>query len=135
MLHQVFQHNLNIHWHFGDFYIDAYLSMPILLGLMLQERQIFIDLFFDESDSEGYRFSGLQTGISGVLLAVLFEEVLPRFCEGYTRDHWDYLAYAFGIVSFYFLINGAAQRQPKNLHLFKHTGLKGSHRFKGVRPL
>ncbi len=105
VLHQIFQHGLGNRWWLADAYLDAFLSMPIVLGLMLQERQMMINLFVDEGIGKHYRFSGLQTIITGILLAIVFEEFLPRCFEGYTRDYWDYGAYALGIIAFHFLIN------------------------------
>ncbi len=80
--------------------------MPILLGLMLQERQILTNVFLTEHDGDAYRFSGWQTAITATLLVIVLEELLPMLCDGYTRDTWDYLAYGLGSVAFHFVVNG-----------------------------
>lgn len=105
-LHQFAQHVLEIRQPLVDAYLDPFLSMPILLGLMLQERRTAIGVFLNDPDWKGFRFSGLQTVITGALLAVVLEELLPRFFDGYTHDDLDYVAYALGIAFFHFLVNG-----------------------------
>ena len=109
-LHQFVQHVLEIRQPVIDAYLDPFLSMPILMGLMLQERRIAISVFLKDRDNKAYKFSGLQIAIIGSALAIGFEELLPRFFVGYTHDYRDYFAYALGVASFYVCTTDAAER-------------------------
>lgn len=95
-LHQGVQWGLELNIPFIDSFLDPFLAPPILLGLWLFERQLI------------WRAPGLswfETAVATLLLAVIFEEVYPRFQEGFRRDVFDYLAYGLGAVYFYWLIN------------------------------
>lgn len=104
-LHQISQKL--IHWNFDlfDNYLDPFLSIPILLGLVLQERIFIIDRFFNTFSSTSYYFSILETLIITTFFAIIFEEGFSRWSPNFTKDYWDYLAYAGGALIFYFFIN------------------------------
>lgn len=82
------------------------------MGLMLQERRFAIDVLLDHRDGKNFKFSSLETAITGALLAVVLEELLPAIADGYTHDCRDYYAYALGAVYFYCFIN-----RPRRLQL------------------
>ena len=79
-----------------DDYLDPTLAAPILLGLWVAERT-----FIWRSG----RLSALETAVATLLLAVIFEEVYPRFEGGFSRDVYDYVFYAIGGLYFYWLVN------------------------------
>ena len=103
VLHQLAQKAMGLRSGFLDDYLDPFLCAPILLGLWLVERRY---LFRAPS------LSAPETAIAVLLLAIVFEEVFPRYEEGFRRDWVDYLFYALGGVYFYFLVNrgGAGER-------------------------
>lgn len=113
LLHQLIQHGMAQNIPFVDSYLDAFLSIPVLLGLMLQERQLLIDKFLPTFRPTSYWFSLLEVVVATILLAVIFEELLPIYCLGYTRDSWDYFAYGLGAVFFYLMINRYHSANPE----------------------
>lgn len=110
-LHQLIQHGCGLAIPFIDSYLDAFLSVPVLLGLMLQERQLIIDKLLPMFRDTSYWLSILEVAVATTLLGVIFEEVLPTYCSGYARDGWDYLAYAFGAAFFFLFINRKSSPQ------------------------
>ena len=82
-----------------DNYLDSFLAMPIILGLHLAERRYFFRAGAD------YTLSYFEVIIVTVFLAIIFEEGFPLWREGFVRDPWDYMCYAFGAVIFLLLIN------------------------------
>lgn len=105
VLHQVTQKVLYWGIPFIDNYLDSFLSMPILLGAILLERQFLITKYFSPSKQENYSFSMLETVIATIFFAIIFEEGFPRWSVNFTKDYWDYLAYFSGAVFFYGFIN------------------------------
>ncbi len=102
-LHQVVQWGFGWSTPFLDDYLDPLLCPIILLGLWLLERRIIFHV---------PRLTVLETGVATLLLAVLFEEVYPRFQEGFQRDVADYLFYALGGIYFYILVNRGGLPPP-----------------------
>ncbi|WP_198661732.1 hypothetical protein [Lewinella sp. IMCC34183] len=100
VLHQVAQLGFGLRSGLLDGYLDPFLCPPVLLGLWLLERRVIFRV---------PRLTALETAVATLLLAVLFEEVFPRYEEGFSRDVIDYLFYGLGGVYFYFLVN----RHPK----------------------
>ncbi|MFK8056178.1 MAG: hypothetical protein AB8F78_08690 [Saprospiraceae bacterium] len=95
--HQFIQKILGWSIPFVDSYLDPFLSIPLLLGLAAAER----NWLFGEAHWAG--FKGVEIIAMTVALAVLFEEGFPWLDPvGQTRDIYDYVAYAFGAVAYYF---------------------------------
>lgn len=94
-------------WNLGliDGYLDPFLSMPILLGLVLQERQFLMTKYFSSNKQTKYHFSILDVIIATIFFAVIFEEGFPKWSIHFTKDYWDYVAYFNGALVFYFFIN------------------------------
>lgn len=95
-LHQVAERAVGLNLGAFDSYLDPFCAPPILLGFWLFERQ---QVF------RAPRLSWLETAIATLILAVIFEEVFPKYEEGFRRDIIDYGFYALGGLYFYFLIN------------------------------
>ena len=88
-LHQLLQKGLGIHLPFLHAYLDPFLSMPILLGLLDWERRW------------RYGWRPLQVweiAVTTLLFAFLFEWAFPRWNTRLTADLWDVPAYAFGAL-------------------------------------
>ena len=96
VVHQVVQKGVGLDTGVLDDYLDPALAAPILLGLWVAERT-----FIWRSG----RLTLLETAVATLVLAVIFEEVYPRFEGGFSRDAYDYLFYALGGVYFYGLVN------------------------------
>lgn len=101
VLHQVAQKGLKLNSAFLDDYLDPFLAAPVLLGLWLLERRYIF---------RAPRLSALETAVATLLLAIVFEEIFPRYEEGFRRDWVDYVFYALGGVYFYVLINRVGRR-------------------------
>lgn len=96
VLHQVAQRGMGLELGALDSYLDPFLAAPILLGLWLFERQLVFRV---------PQLSWFETAVATLVLAILFEEVFPRYEEGFRRDVIDYAFYGLGGLYFYFLIN------------------------------
>ncbi len=94
--HQVLQHLVNLGFGNIDGYLDPFCAVPILLGLWQLERRLVFRV---------RRLAWLETAVATLVLAVVFEEIFPRYGTGFRHDAVDYLFYALGGVYFYFLIN------------------------------
>lgn len=105
IFHQFLQKILGINFNWLDYYLDALLCLPILLGFLLQERQFIIAKYFKSTSQITYRFSILEITIATVFFALIFEEGFPKWSLYFTQDYWDYLAYFMGAFFFYFFIN------------------------------
>ena len=105
ILHQITQKMLNFNLGCLDNYLDTLLCMPILLGLLLQERQFIIAKFFKPTSQKNYHFSILEITLATILFAIIFEEGFPKWSIYFTKDYWDYVAYLIGALLFYFFIN------------------------------
>ena len=103
-LHQLLEKGMNRSIPVLDNYLDPLLSMPILLGLILQERQLFLNRYVS-GYRKNYRFTALETGTITLFFAIIFEEIFPGLSPYFTRDWLDYIAYFVGAVYFYYLIN------------------------------
>ncbi|MEM6317521.1 MAG: hypothetical protein AAF960_07610 [Bacteroidota bacterium] len=112
-LHQFSQYYLGWSVPFLDNYLDPFLGIPCLLGLVLQERRFLLDRYIDKRQAAAYCFSALDVVVITFILAVLFEEGFPRWSDNFTRDNWDYVAYFLGAGLFYFLVNIPQQKAPK----------------------
>ena len=105
IIHQITQKILNVNLRWLDNYLDALLCMPILLGLLLQERQFIIAKYFKPTSQKNYQFSILEITLATIFFAIIFEEGFPKWSIYFTKDYWDYVAYFVGAFLFHFFIN------------------------------
>ncbi|MFK7979716.1 MAG: hypothetical protein AB8G86_07020 [Saprospiraceae bacterium] len=108
VLHQITQKILTYNLGWLDNYLDAFLSMPILLGLILEERRFLITKFLSQNKPTNYHFSIVEVIIATTFFAIIFEEGFPKWSVHFTKDYWDYFAYYSGAVIFYIFINKAS---------------------------
>ena len=105
LFHQLSQKAFGFDAGWIDNYLDPLLSMPILLGLLLQERQFIITKYFSQKHPTTYRLSILEITIATLFFAIIFEEGFPKWSSHFTKDYWDYLAYFIGAFIFSIFIN------------------------------
>jgi len=105
VLHQIFQKIVKWNWSFIDNYADPFLGIPILLGVLLQERKYILSRYFKDQYNENYQLSVLEIIVATIFFTILFEEGFPRWSASFTKDYWDYLAYGSGSFVFYYFIN------------------------------
>ena len=105
--HQFFERVLSLHWVWADSYLDSFLCMPILLGLLLFERRFLLQ-------QPAFCFPFLDTAIMVILLSLLYEEVFTSVFRGFTKDYWDYLSYCIGGLYFYFFVNNNCIKNTVN---------------------
>lgn len=113
-MHQIIQKVFDYDLGIFDDYLDPFLGMPILLGLILQERQFLLTKILSSKNPIKYQFSILEITIATVFFALIFEEGFPRWSPYFTKDYWDYLVYASGTLLFYIFINKSTQSPIKN---------------------
>lgn len=88
-LHQLLQKGFGLDMPFLHAYLDPFLSMPILLGLLDWERAWHY----------GWRPLRLwEIAAATLLFTLLFEWAFPAFSHASTADLWDVLAYAAGAL-------------------------------------
>lgn len=88
LVHQVLQYGLGYSLRFIDDYLDPVLSIPILLGILLQERRWYFGV---------RRLGWVEVGITATVLALVFEFVFPWLEPRFVYDAWDFVAYAVGL--------------------------------------
>ena len=99
LTHQFLQKKLQISIPFLDNWLDPFLSMPILLGLILAERRWFF------KNKKVYSFSILEVVIAVLFFSFVFEFIFPKWDNGFTFDWWDFVGYGLGGLVFYFFQN------------------------------
>ena len=105
LLHQLVQKGFGIDIPVVHEYIDPLLAMPILLGALLVERE----MFFGRP-----RLTVVEVVLYTIILACIFEYLFPRWSRAFYYDPIDFIFYGLGAVIFYFLINPSkrtAERQ------------------------
>jgi len=103
LTHQLFQKILPFKIPVLDNWLDPLLSMPILLGLILMERRWFLK-HYSQGDLKSpceYKFSKLETVITVLFFAIIFEFLFPKWSNEFTFDWLDFLAYGLGGIVFY----------------------------------
>jgi hypothetical protein len=98
-LHQFLQKGLNIHFPFFSRYLDNMLAMPVILTLLLAERQWLFKKSVD------YRIPGLDIIAATFYIAIVSEIVFPLLSEKFTADWRDVIFYSLGSLLFYLTIN------------------------------
>ena len=96
LLHQLIQKGFGVDITFVHDYIDPLLSIPIMLGVWVVER----DYLFGRG-----RLTLLETMVGTVFLALVFELLFPYLSSAFTYDPWDFLAYGLGGVLFWVGVN------------------------------
>ncbi|MGB3587011.1 MAG: hypothetical protein WBA23_10750 [Tunicatimonas sp.] len=99
IIHQVLQKGLDITFPLADRYLDNLLTMPIVLSLLLVERQYL----FKRGDA--YRLSALQVIVATVFIMLISEVIFPLLSEEFTTDWWDVVFLGLGSLLFYTTIN------------------------------
>ena len=97
LAHQLTQKWLGWQLPFLDNYLDPFLSIPILLGAILAERNFILQKFNGKEKNTIYQYSIFEIIICSLFFALLFEEGFPSWSKNFTRDVWDYLAYFLGV--------------------------------------
>lgn len=97
VMHQIIQKVLHFSIPIIDNYGDDFFAMPFILTLFLVEQY-----FWKRRTTRLFIFEIVSFTL---IFAIFFEFILPIFNQNYTKDYWDFLAYALGSVAFYFLIN------------------------------
>lgn len=89
VLHQLLQKGFGIHLPFLHAYLDPFLSMPIVLGLLDWER------------TRRYGWRPLQLWeivVMTLLFMLLFEWAFPMWNAAFIADWWDVPAYGAGAM-------------------------------------
>ena len=99
LMHQFIEKILNWHISIFDNYLDPLLSMPIILGIHLAERQYFF------RENKDFKLPVFTILIICTFLAIIFEEGFPKIKNGFVNDPIDYLCYGTGAFVFYLFMN------------------------------
>ncbi|WP_207493668.1 hypothetical protein [Aridibaculum aurantiacum] len=99
IIHQVMQKGMNMHHPFMDSYLDNLVAMPVILTLLLAERQ----WLFKKGNT--YRLPALDIALATLYIILITEILFPLFSEKFTGDWVDAICYALGSLLFYFTIN------------------------------
>lgn len=92
--HQLIEKVIGLAFPLLDNYLDDVLAMPIILTIVYVEQRYVWKRIHQ-------RLKITEVLLYTLVFAIFFEEILPQFHEGYTRDNWDYLAYLVGSLLFY----------------------------------
>lgn len=76
-----------------DSYLDVCLFMPVLMPMLSVERHYLYG-------AEYARLTAFETAVICTVFAFLFEEIIPLYHQGFTKDPVDYFFYALGAVLF-----------------------------------
>lgn len=99
VLHQLLQKAFKVSIPFVDQYLDNLLAMPIILTLLLAERQYLF------KRGKQYRLPLLDVMLGTLFVAFVSEVLFPKLSDAFTGDWLDLVFYAIGSVIFYFTIN------------------------------
>lgn len=110
--HQVTQKMLDISIPLADSYLDNLVAMPIILTILLAERQW---LFRRGRD---YRLTPMEIVVATAYISLISEVVFPMVSSSFRFDWIDILLYAFGSLLFHFFINkpSPAKQQAVSEH-------------------
>lgn len=87
VLHQILQKGFGIHLFFLHAYLDPFLAMPLILGILDWERR----WRYGAAPLRGWEIAVVAIGVS-----LLFECGFPRWNPRTTADAYDVLAYGLG---------------------------------------
>lgn len=113
IVHQVLQKGLDITFSLIDRYLDNLLAMPIILSLLLVERQYLF------KRGKTYRLPALEVVIATVFITLISEIVFPLLSKKFTTDWWDVVFLGLGSLIFYTTINtipGKRREQDSRSH-------------------
>lgn len=96
-IHQVLQKLMLINIPIWDNYGDDFFAMPFILSLFSYEQR-YVWKRLDRP------LTGFEIIVFTCVFAIFFEEILPNFNAGSTKDYWDYLAYGLGSLVYYLWI-------------------------------
>jgi hypothetical protein len=99
VVHQILQKGLDITFPLFDRYLDNLLAMPIILSLLLVERQYLF------KRGKSYRLPALDVVIATVFIALVSEIIFPLLSREFTTDWWDIVFLGLGSLIFYATIN------------------------------
>jgi hypothetical protein len=99
LMHQAVQYGFNYSVPLAGDYLDPFLAIPILLGALLIERRwLFGRPWLTMS----------EVIIITLTLAYVFEFFFPHWQPRFISDPYDFVAYGFGALYFWWLINPKA---------------------------
>ncbi len=107
-VHQLLQKGWGVSLPVVDDYLDPLLAMPVLLQLLLLERQILF------RKGPAYRFPGVWIIGYTVLIAVLAEGIFPLLQPRFIADPVDVLLYGIGAAWFYDYANTPAENPAQD---------------------
>ena len=90
--HQIAQRLLNWSFPFLDSYLDPFLCMPILLGLLTMERKWVM--------GKDYNLPILDSVVIVVVLSLIFELGFPKWSDAFYYDSYDFVAYGLGALAY-----------------------------------
>ncbi len=105
VVHQILQKGLDITFPLADRYLDNLLTMPIILSLLLAERQYLF------KRGKAYCLSALDVVVATVFIALISEIIFPLFSEDFTTDWWDVVFLGLGSLLFYVTINKIPEKE------------------------
>ena len=94
LLHQIIQKLLELHLLWIDDYFDPFACA--MLALFVAQRHFSIL----QRDS-AFQLAVWQVLVTVTVLAIISEELFPVLSVRFTKDYWDYLAFAVGGFLFY----------------------------------
>ncbi len=99
VVHQVLQKGLAIIFPMVDRYLDNLLTMPIILSLLLVERQYLF------KRGKAHRLSALDVVVATVFITLISEIIFPLLSKDFTTDWRDVAFLGLGSLIFYVTIN------------------------------
>lgn len=98
-IHQILQKVMHIQIPYVDNYLDNILAMPIILTLLLAERQYLF------KKGANYQLSVLTIIITTIYISLITELLFPLLSQNFHSDWLDVLCYSTGSLLFHFTIN------------------------------
>ncbi len=95
VLHQLGQKVFYLYLPFVDAYFDPFVCS--LFGLFAAQKH-----FAYLSQLPNRQLAVWEILLTAFLLSIISEEIFPRLSSEFTRDMWDYVAFASGALAFYF---------------------------------
>lgn len=99
ILHQFVQKTGYLQIAFLDAYLDCFLAMPVILTLLLAERQWLFKKGYQ------YRLSPLMIVMATAYIIMVTEILFPIISTNFTADWLDVVFYIAGSILFHYTIN------------------------------
>lgn len=106
--HQLLQKFMPIGPGWNSSYLDNLLAMPIILTLLLVERQYLF------KKGASYPLPALDVIMATLFIIVVAEVIFPLFSDDFVTDWMDALFYASGSIIFYLTINRIPKKAKNN---------------------